>query len=248
MKFVQALQQPQPAIAVPISASNSAGLLQQVDALCQNAAVQIAEWRVDTTGDISDAVIQQVAARLHQAGKLLLVTIRTQAEGGTFDGDATAYQAAYTRLLDLITPEALDVEARLPQSVREACVQLAHIRNIAVVASAHDFHQTPSFADAQAQLQQQSTWADVVKLACMPQAPQDTLNLLALLAWARQTLKQPAIVIGMGALGQLTRVASGDFAPGLTFATLGQASELGQASAPGQLSVHMIQALQEEFS
>lgn len=240
VKFVQALQQSHPAIAVPISASDGQSLLQQVDAVCQSVA-SVAEWRVDTSGMTSDEAIQQVAERLHQAGKLLLITLRTQAEGGAFSGDAQAYQREYTRLLNLITPDALDVEASLLETQRVACVQLAHHREIAVVASAHDFQRTPSLADAKSQLRDQSTWADVVKLACMPQTPQDTLNLLALSAWVREALKQPAIVIGMGQLGQLTRVASGAFAPGLTFATL------GQASAPGQLSVNLIHELQEEL-
>ena len=241
VKFIQALQQSRPAIAVPISASDGQSLLQQVDLIGQNSAVQVVEWRVDTSGVISDDVIRQVAERLHQAGKLLLVTIRTLAEGGAFQGDAIAYHAEYMRLLNLITPDALDIEASLPETIRESCVQLAYDHQLAVVASAHDFHHTPNLADAKSQLRKQSTWADVVKLACMPQTPQDTLNLLALSAWARETLKQPAIVIGMGQLGQLTRVASGAFAPALTFATL------GQASAPGQLSVNLIHELQEEL-
>ncbi len=241
VKFVQALQQSHPAIAVPISASDSQSLLEQVDLISQNSAVQVVEWRVDTTKALLDDVIQQMAERLHQADKLLLVTIRTLAEGGAFQGDAVAYYAEYSHLLNLITPDALDIEASLPETIRESCLQLAHDRNIAVVASAHDFSRTPSLADAKAQLRAQSTWADVVKLACMPQTSQDTLNLLALSVWARESLQQPAIVIGMGQLGQLTRVASGAFAPGLTFATL------GQASAPGQLSVHLIHELQEEL-
>jgi 3-dehydroquinate dehydratase-1 len=241
VKFVQALQQSRPAIAVPISASDGQSLLQQVDLIGQNSAVQVVEWRVDTSAALSDDAIQQMADCLHQAGKLLLMTLRTQAEGGAFQGDAIAYRAEYLRLLNLITPDALDIEASLPETIREGCVQLAHDHQLAVVASTHDFHQTPSLADAKSQLRAQSTWADVVKLACMPQTPQDTLNLLALSAWARETLKQPAIVIGMGQLGQLTRVASGAFAPGLTFATL------GDASAPGQLSVNLIHELQEEL-
>lgn len=242
MKFVQALQHAKPAIAVPISAADPTSFLTQIDAISQNAAVQIVEWRVDTSDTLPDATVQQGVARLHQAGKLLLLTLRTQAEGGAFVGDGQAYLAKYSHLLAVITPDALDVQSCLASSVRETCVQLAHAQGIAVVASAHDFHHTPSLDDAKAALHAQSIWADVVKLAAMPQTAQDTLNLLALSAWARANLSQPAIVIGMGALGQLTRVASGAFAPGLTFATL------GQASAPGQLSVQVIHQLQEELS
>lgn len=242
MKFVQALQQEHPAIAVPISAADDQSLLTQVEAICRHDAVQIAEWRVDTSGALSDVAIHQMAERLHQAGKLWLMTLRTKAEGGAFAGDAQAYQATYAHWLSIATPDALDIEASLPEPARATCVQLAQASGIPVVASAHDFHHTPSLAAAKQQLRDQSTWADVVKLACMPQVPQDTLNLLALSAWARQTLNQPAIVIGMGQLGQLTRVASGAFASGLTFATL------GLASASGQLSVDLIHQLQEELS
>ena len=236
--FVEALNSDIPLIAVPLMASDAAALLRQVDDLCQSAA-QVAEWRVDSWPEVSDQVVKLVAARLKEVDKFLLVTIRTREQGGHFTGDAADYVATYRRLLALGL-DAIDIEANLPTVSRKALVRLAHQAHCAVVGSYHDFKQTPKFEAAQAALQAQSLWADVVKLAAMPQTPGDTLVLLATSAWAKKHLPQPAVVIGMGPLGQLTRVATGEFAPALTFA------RLTHASAPGQLSVAVIKALQEE--
>ena len=237
-KFVQALSAQVPAIAVPLVATDSEALLQAAQAVCESDA-QVAEWRLDAWPTVDDDTAAHVFFRLHQAGKMVLVTIRTKPQGGAFGGDTAAYVALYRRILDF-GPDAIDIEANIPPVPRQALVKAAHASDAAVVASQHDFHQTPGFEDGQALLQSQSRWGDVVKLAAMPQQATDTLNLLALLAWAKLTLPQPAIIIGMGELGQLTRVASGAFAPGLTFATL------GAASAPGQLSVATILQLQGE--
>lgn len=236
--FIQALQQPQPAIAVPLTAANGADLLQEVDAVCQSPA-QVAEWRLDAWPAVTDKIAQLMVKRLREADKLLLLTLRTRAEGGAFAGTVADYVALYRRLLPVVAPDAIDIEASVPVVSRKALLKLAHGQHCAVVGSRHDFKQTPQFETAQALLQSQSLWADVVKLAAMPQTPADTLNLLATSAWARDHLSQPAIVVGMGTLGQLTRIASGAFASALTFATL------DRKSAPGQLSVQVIQTLQE---
>lgn len=238
MQFVEALRQKYPAIAVPMTATDDKTLMTQAQMIGESAA-RIAEWRVDAWPSVPVEVAERLLWHLHQAGKLVLLTNRTHKEGGAFSGDVVAYVSVYQRLTGLGF-DAIDVEASVPPVARKYLVGLAHEHEAAVVASQHDFRHTPSFENGQALLQTQSTWADVVKLAAMPKQPSDTLNLLALLAWARATLPQPAIVIGMGALGQLTRIAQGAFAPGLTFATL------GDASAPGQLSVAQILKLQEE--
>ncbi|MFD1486069.1 type I 3-dehydroquinate dehydratase [Lacticaseibacillus baoqingensis] len=237
MGFVQQISGTMPAIAVPLTAKTAPELIAQAKAVCASPAA-IAEWRVDAWPDVPLAVGQTVAAALHAANKQLLLTCRTQAQGGAFVGAVSDYGALYRRLL-AISPDAVDIEAHWPVAARKALVALVHEAGAAVVASAHDFTATPTLAAGQQQLTAQAAWADVVKLATMPQTPADTLTLLALSAWAKKALPCPAIVIGMGALGQLTRVATGAFASALTFATL------GAASAPGQLSVQAIVGIQE---
>ncbi len=238
--FIQALCQSQPAIAVPLTAADGAALLREVDAVCQSKA-QIAEWRLDAWPTVPDNIAQLVMKRLREADKLVLLTVRTHAEGGAFSGSVADYVTLYRRML-AVGPDAIDVEASVPPVSRKALVKRAHEQQCVVVGSHHDFKRTPNFEAAQALLQSQSLWADVVKLAAMPQVPADTLNLLATSAWAHDHITQPAIVIGMGALGQLTRVATGAFASALTFATL------DRASAPGQLSVETILTLQEAMA
>jgi 3-dehydroquinate dehydratase-1 len=80
--------------------------------------------------------------------------------------------------------------------------------------------------------------ADIVKIAVMPQGPQDVLSLLtAALEFTSTTAQVPVIAISMSALGAITRLAGSAFGSAVTFAA-GQA-----ASAPGQIPAAQLQAL-----
>ncbi|WP_230678535.1 type I 3-dehydroquinate dehydratase [Lacticaseibacillus zhaodongensis] len=227
------------AIAVPLTANTAAAMQTQLQAFCQSPA-QVAEWRVDAWPDVDDQTAAIIGTRVHAAGKLLLMTLRTHAEGGAFTGEEGEYVAMYSRLGHRAHPDAIDVTDIVSVTARLLLLEQAHRHDCAVVASHHDFQATPIVVQAEARLRAQAAWADVVKLAAMPQEPADTLNLLAISAWARANLAKPAIVIGMGTLGQLTRIAAGPFAPALTFASL------GAVRASGQLSVATVSALQVE--
>ena len=77
--------------------------------------------------------------------------------------------------------------------------------------------------------------ADLPKLAVMPQCRTDVLELLAATAeMADLHPETPVITMSMGALGAVSRLAGETFGSAMTFANP------GQASAPGQVSLNIV--------
>lgn len=235
MKITDLLTGPVPAIAIPICASDAYELVTASTAIAQSAA-QIAELRLDYWPRPDMNAIAASIERLHESSKFIIVTLRTKSQGGHFAGSSTAYAQQYRMLFTACTPDAIDVELTTTAIIRDELVALAHTHGVAVIASHHDFTACPPQSICKAQLHAEHAFADVLKLAVTPHTAAETTTLCELNAWARLTFAQPAIVIGMGAAGQATRIATGENAPALTFATL------GQGSAPGQLSLATVLA------
>ena len=84
-------------------------------------------------------------------------------------------------------------------------------------------------------VQMQQSGADLPKVAVMPQSRADVLTLLAATAeMADHHPETPIITMSMGALGAVSRLAGEAFGSAMTFANP------GQASAPGQVSLDVV--------
>ena len=80
--------------------------------------------------------------------------------------------------------------------------------------------------------------AQVAKLACMPQGPEDLLTLLAATYEVHKAYPDQALItMSMGHLGMLSRVCGSIFGNCLSFGTV------GQASAPGQVPLDQLQSI-----
>ena len=103
-----------------------------------------------------------------------------------------------------------------------------------VIASHHDFAQTPERGVMRMLLEQiYESGADIVKLAVMPQNTKDVLHLLSETnAFHENHPNRALITMSMGAKGAISRVAGEFFGSCVTFG----AGE--QASAPGQLPMN----------
>ena len=163
--------------------------------------------------------------------KLLLVTLRTRAEGGEADAALPEYAAFCRRVwdggcADLIDIEFLTAGDGLPDLIAEA-----HARGVAVVCSSHDFFQTPPEAEMTARLRaMHAAGADLPKLAVMPRSRRDVLALLSATA-ALADEGVPVITMSMGALGAVSRLCGEAMGSAMTFASA------GKASAPGQIAL-----------
>lgn len=163
---------------------------------------------------------------LHSAGKPVLVTVRSRAEGGTWD-DAEPARLAWFEA-GLRTAEAVDVEISSALAAR-VCT-LADALSRPVVLSWHDFHHTPP---AGAILERMRAVADfcaapIFKAACRVNSPADISTLRGALDARPAGL--PVCLIGMGPEGCVTRLEFPLHGSVLTY------GYIDRPSAPGQFS------------
>lgn len=227
-----------PLICVPVMEPDREGILAEAARLVQSGTDMV-EWRVDAfDGVLSLNAIREVLADLAPIVKdtILVYTFRSKAQGGLLSLDAERVSdirqaAAESGMVDFIDLEVF--EARKPE--RE--IRRLQSLGVHVIASHHDFHQTPERGVIRMLLQRiHESGTDVVKLALMPQTMQDVLNLMEETRLFHESNPDAALItMSMGPLGLLTRV-SGEY--------LGSCVSFGagkQASAPGQLPMEELQ-------
>ena len=175
------------------------------------------ELRLDALGERPDLP----ALRAAFAGRTLLATLRSRAEGGRFAGTAAEAAALLGAALDAGF-DLVDVELGLGG---EGLLGLPRER---VVASSHEFERIPADLEERA-ARLEATGARFAKLVVAARGLGDALRLLRLQA-ARGAEGRLA-TFGMGEAGLLTRALSPYLGASLSF---GAALEGGE-TAPGQL-------------
>lgn len=228
-----------PKTCVPLTATRLADVVPQLTPILA-AQPDLIEWRLDYLADFTAktallATLKQVRQQLGEVP--LLVTFRSQAEGGNAVLSSTDYQMLLQQLINSGHVDAVDIELSRGECVATLCAQ-ARAAQVQSVVSAHFFQQTPPVADMVALLAQMGQQgAAITKIAVMPSSAQDVLNLLQATLTATQQQTQPVITMAMGQLGQITRLAGGTFGSAVTFATV------AAASAPGQLPLATLQQI-----
>lgn len=231
-----------PKTIVPTTGATAEQVLKQARIIGANADADLIEFRIDYLDFATDsariaALGKQVAVAARH--KPMIVTFRTQAEGGSKPITDAAYSALYMSLIQAGFIDLLDVEMFRAPEVVTALVRQAHAKSIKVVMSSHDFHKTPATAEIIARLRQQDQLgADILKIAVMPQSPADVLALLDATAQMRATYSsKPQLTMSMGGLGAITRLSGEVFGSDLTFGMI------GTPSAPGQVDGELRQTL-----
>ncbi|AHF78723.1 3-dehydroquinate dehydratase, type I [Sodalis praecaptivus] len=223
-----------PKIVVPIVAGNADEALARADALARRRDIAVVELRIDALPPVRDpstiaALSRQIYARLPQ--HIVLLTFRTQAEGGLRALTDPAYGDLYVTLLREGQMDLLDVEMMREREIVTRLVSQAHRAGVGVVMSNHDFHATPPQAEIVRRLrQQQALGADILKIAVMPRDGGDALRLMnATWEMFSRYAERPLLTMAMGSRGVVTRLAGELTGSALTF------GKVGGASAPGQI-------------
>ena len=227
-----------PKVILPIVERAEAAILEKA-AQFSTLPADCVEWRVDHFDDArTPGAVARCLAKLRVAlkDKLLLVTFRTKTEGGEQALSHPEYLAFLSLILDTDCADLLDIEFFTAGADLPKLVEQAHSAGAAVVCSSHDFHKTPPRAElVRRMVAMQQAGADLPKVAVMPQSRTDVLELLAATAeMADQHPETPVITMSMGALGAVSRLAGEAFGSAMTFANP------GQASAPGQVSLEVV--------
>lgn len=185
-------------------------------------AVDLLEWRVDALAKPSDRL--PFPSKAFKAP--LLITVRHPAEGGIGDWPLRHRRFAYEQLLPWAS--LLDIEVRSWKAMAEFR-QEAAAQQVPVMASYHDFQKTPELSFLKRKISQaMAAGADGVKIACQLNHREDLRRLATLIS----SKPQPLALMGMGALGQASRLALATLGSRLNYGYLGEAQVPGQWHAP----------------
>ena len=225
-----------PAIIVPTTADHVAGLLDEIERIHNEPAADLIEWRIDYLKEALGApelgpLCERV--RRHAGNKPVLLTFRTAAEGGARAISDKDYAQLYLDLIEAGGMDLIDIEMFRDAETVRSLTEAAHAKGIKVVMSSHDFHGTPAAMEIVTRLRtQDACGADILKIAVMPRHTGDVLELLQAARTVRgEYSAKPMLVMSMGGLGAITRLAGEVFGSDLSFGSL------GTASAPGQIEV-----------
>ncbi|AAM30969.1 type I 3-dehydroquinate dehydratase [Methanosarcina mazei] len=203
----------------------------------------ILEIRLDLLGirtpERAAEVIREIKA---ETGIPIIVTSRSGAEGGKWDGKEEDRTGLLINLLSLKDgPDAIDIELSAGMKERNRVIKAAKDRETAVIVSSHDFLKTPPLQNMRTIIEEMFlAGADIAKLAVMPLSVGDTLNLLRVTLDFKDAGKS-VCTIAMGSQGKHTRVVAPFYGSVLTYASI----ESNASAAPGQLPVDEVKKIME---
>lgn len=203
--------------------------------------VEMVEWRIDFyTG--SERELQDIVKELKAAlGEIeLIVTLRTEAEGGEPNGSRFEYFSVIESILQQGVADYVDIEvARSEDNIRRLCTRYAG-GNTKIIGSYHDFEKTPAKEEILERLQRaKEVGCAVSKLACMPSTHEDVEILLDATAAMKETAPDhPIITMSMGELGLTSRLYGGLYGSEVSFGCVGKSSAPGQISYEQMISVY----------
>lgn len=193
----------------------------------------IIEWRADF---LSKEAILQVAPAIFEkfAGRELLFTLRTRAEGGEIDLDSAEYVQIIKDVAQLYQPEYIDFEYFSHKNVFEEMLDFPNL-----VLSYHNFQETPeNMMEILSELT--SLTPKVVKVSVMAHTEQDVLDLMNFTrGFKTLNPEQEYVTISMGKVGKVSRITSDVTGSSWSFASL------DEVSAPGQISLSSMKKIRE---
>ena len=206
--------------------------VQGIDAM-RYIDADIIEWRADF---LPKEAILQVAPAIFEkfAGRELLFTLRTRAEGGEIDLDSAEYVQIIKDVAQLYQPEYIDFEYFSHKDVFEEMLDFPNL-----VLSYHNFQETPeNMMEILSELT--SLTPKVVKVSVMAHTEQDVLDLMNFTrGFKTLNPEQEYVTISMGKVGKVSRITSGVTGSSWSFASL------DEASAPGQISLSSMKKILE---
>jgi 3-dehydroquinate dehydratase I len=127
----------------------------------------------------------------------------------------------------------VDVEIESEQGMRDDIIRKARSKGCKVIVSFHNYDETPEREELKRiEARCFDAGADIVKIACMARSTGDNARLLGLLDGGR-----PLVVIGMGAMGSVTRIMAPLLGSPFTYG----ARESGREVVEGQLDRRTIE-------
>ena len=193
----------------------------------------IIEWRADY---LPKEAILQVAPAIFEkfAGRELVFTLRTCAEGGEIELSPEEYIHLIKEVAQLYQPDYSDFEYYSYKDVFEEMLDFPNL-----ILSYHNFQETPeNMMEILSELT--SLNPKLVKVAVMAHTEQDVLDLMNYtLGFKTLNPEQEYVTISMGKVGKVSRITADVTGSSWSFASL------DEASAPGQISLANMKKIRE---
>ena len=188
------------------------------------------ELRLDRLAGMADEV-EKVLPRLRTP---LIITARDPREGGANKLRLRQRRDLLARFLS--HADYIDVELRSARTLR-ALLAIAKTKNVRQIISFHDFKSTPSARLLVAKTHNaKALRADIFKVATRTDTPTELGRLLEFIIKNRVNVR--LAVMGIGRLGDISRVLLARAGSVLIYASLGSATDV-----EGQLSLEQLRAL-----
>lgn len=217
------------AVSIPVNAPEDIGVALAHAATSVEAGADLVEWRIDEWPSL-EASAAAVAQLVDDGPAPCILTVRSVAEGGGFEGSADEL-ATFLQAVAVsgACPRYVDIEHAMwsgSEAIRAAFDELHD--DVGLILSMHDMLGRPDDLLRRAVDMQAEESADVVKIVWRARSTRDNLEAFELL----RTRAKPMIALCMGELGLPSRVLAGRAGGFLTFAS----SEAGE-TAEGQCDV-----------
>ncbi len=211
-------------IAVPLT---DAGFEEKAK-LCKEKGADIVELRVDLFENRSIKRVKECINFAHSLGLETILTVRSEKEGGKLVENREGIFLECAPLSDYT-----DVEL----SERALLLEVKPLAKKLIV-SYHNFERTPPEWVLREVIRESRRYgADIVKVAVMANSYEDTAKLLCV----GKEEEGDKILIAMGEKGKISRIAGFIFGSVITY------SYVGEAVAPGQLSLEEALSLRKLF-
>ena len=182
-----------------------------------------------------EAILQVAPAIFEKfAGRELVFTLRTRAEGGEIDLSPEEYIHLIKEVAQLYQPDYIDFEYYSYKDVFEEMLDFPNL-----VLSYHNFQETPeNMMEILSELT--SLNPKLVKVAVMAHTEQDVLDLMNYTrGFKTLNPEQEYVTISMGKVGKVSRITADVTGSSWSFASL------DEASAPGQISLANMKKIRE---
>jgi 3-dehydroquinate dehydratase I len=186
---------------------------------------ELSEIRIDLTGFNKKQV-----EKLFSSGKKLIATCRP--------GKINEKERLEILLKAIFSGATyVDVEYETEYGFKQEIIAAALKKKCSVIISYHNFESTPTHDQLKIIVNQAfDSGADVAKIACMVNKPEDNASLLSVYEPGKRIVS-----IGMGELGKISRIAAPFLGAEFTFASA--TDEF--VTAPGQISYHKLRTVIE---
>lgn len=213
---------------IPIIASNNEEAIEKM-----GVAANVAD-ALEVRLDLMDSF--DVPALVRAAGKPVLITYRTEKEGGK-GKDKPEKAADYLVSAIEAGADLVDVELTMPPGIRDRIISSSGKSEI--IISTHITSGTPSLKELERLLRDSiAAGGDIIKIVTMAREWEDNVRVLKLIKRAKEEDIR-IISFCMGTMGRMSRIFSVPVGAFMTFAAM----ELGQESADGQIHIEKMKEI-----